>query len=370
MSLALDVSTNFAAEFLELLCSQQYAALGRFFLAEASPDHQSNLSNVDASGRLDVYRGSEIPDALNRIFAPIARKAVVIEDVAANTISAGVTAVVTFSSVSVSGTFTVVLEHVDDETYFARDVTVCLTAVAEVPAPVVETSTTPVAAEEQPIAAAEPEVVAAVEEAAPVVVEAAVAAPAATSTKGRKGKKAAAPVATPAAPVAQVATEEAVEAPVQAEAPAVVETPAPAPAAAPVAPAAPTGPKSWATLARTPASAPTAVAPVKVRPPGAEAPVEAVVPAVATKEAKSKPSEAAPRVEDRLMFTIQGEVSDDDIKAALGPLSKSMVSLRNQSSQCRVFLDFSVATAFDTLSSASITIGGFPVKFQRQRQKA
>jgi hypothetical protein len=367
LNMAIEVTATFADEFFELLASQQYVQLGRMFLVDSVSEHFSTVTQVDAAGRLVVFQAAEIPSALTHLFAPIARKTVVIEDVTGTTVSAGVSGTISFSSEALRGTVCVLLEHCDDETFFVRNMTVRVTSVAppllEQPASITAAETlieTPAPAVEAPTQIEAP---AQVEE--PVVAQ-----PAKGKGKAKKATQVkAAPVEEPVAAaepeVAPVAAEPAAEE--------VAESPAPEPVvAAPVAPA-PSAPKSWATLARKPGAAAVA-APVVVRPPGA-APAEPAAPAAPVKEVKEakevrEPKQPRPEIKDRLMFTISMEVTDDDIKAALGPLAKSVASLRNQSKSNRVFVDFTVDTAFDTLTATPMKFGEFIVKIQRQHQKA
>jgi hypothetical protein len=368
LSQATEVTATFAATFFELLASQQYVQLGRMFLVDSASEENSTFTLVDKSGALSVACGSEISSALAVSFAALARKQVVVEDVAATTVSAGISGTITFSSELLQGQVTVLLEHCDDETYFVRTLATSVSAVAA-SAPVEVAATAEVAVPaEAPVAEEEP-VQAAVEE--PVVVSP----PAKGKGKGKKVAPKAAAVPEPA-PVVVVAEPEVVTVVVdEPVVEAVVEKPAPAPEVAPVAPAAPTGPKSWATLARKPAGPAAPSAPVVVRPPSAaaiEQPSPAAAPKETVKEAPKEPREPRqpkPEIKDRLMFTIPTEVSDDEIKAALGAISKSIVSLRNQSKNNRVFIDFSVDTAFDALNAAGIVLKEQPLKFQRQHNK-
>lgn len=389
MHVAADVGCSFAARFFTLLASQQYADLGRMFLSEG--DHASSLSIIDlAAGNIDVFTGSDIPDALSRVFACVAHKHVIIESVAAHQVYAGITAAIAFkdSESLVAGSVSVLLEHYDDESFFVRDASVQLveTVVAKQVQSVVEQVVEP-EVEAVPEVAPEvaevevPVVEAVVEEApAPVVVEEPIAVaevpvePVPVVTKSKKGKKGAKVVEAQAvvAPVevaAETVVEQApaVEEPVVAT-PAVVEAPVVV-EEAPVAPAKPAGPKSWAALARAPPTA-NAAAPVKVTPPAKE--VAAPAKEEPTKEAKAvAPRPAArPEVGDRLVFMTQSEVTDDEVKAALGAVAKNIVSLRNQSKNNRIFVDFVAGfAAFDKLKDKSITLKGSKITVQRQRQQ-
>jgi hypothetical protein len=375
LSQATEVTATFAATFFELLASQQYVQLGRMFLVDSASEENSTFTLVDKSGALSVAYGSEISSALAVSFAALARKQVVVEDVAATTVSAGISGTITFSSELLQGQVIVLLEHCDDETYFVRTLATSVSAVAaSAPVEVAATAEVAVPAEvaavQAPVTVEEP-VQAAAEE--PVVVSP----PAKGKGKGKKVAPKAAAVPEPA-PVVVVAEPEVVTVVVdEPVVEAVVEKPAPAPeVAAPVAPAVPTGPKSWATLARKPAGPAAPSAPVVVRPPSAaavEQPSPAAAPKETVKEAPKEPREPRqpkPEIKDRLMFTIPTEVSDDEIKAALGAISKSIVSLRNQSKNNRVFIDFSVDTAFDALNAAGIVLKEQSLKFQRQHNKA
>lgn len=72
---------------------------------------------------------------------------------------------------------------------------------------------------------------------------------------------------------------------------------------------------------------------------------------------------------DRLMFNTDGHVEDADIKAALGPLAASLVSLRNVSARGHVFMDFEEGVkAFEELQKG-IVLGASKKKVGVYRQK-
>ncbi|TPP43225.1 hypothetical protein CGC20_6295 [Leishmania donovani] len=86
------------------------------------------------------------------------------------------------------------------------------------------------------------------------------------------------------------------------------------------------------------------------------------------KTAEHKPMRA---VGDRLMFNTTGSVTDDEIRAALGPMSAHLVSLRNNSAKGHVFMDFAEkVNVFDELSKAQPVIGVSKVKMSVFRQRA
>lgn len=370
-SMAIEVTASFADSFFELLASQQYVQLGRMFLVDPTLEHYSTVTFVDEMRGLNVFHGSEICSALTNIFSSIARKNVVIEDVAATAVSAGISGTVSFSSESLAGHVCVLLEHCDDETYFVRSMFVRVSAVA--PTKQIDSVSNEVPAIPDVVAVEEPEVavVAAVERPTPVV-----SPPAKGKGKAKKQAPKAAAVEQPVElPVEQPVAEEVeaqpvVDEPVAEVAPYV----APPPEVVAPTPPAPTGPKSWATLARKPAGPPGNAAPVVVRPPSAAAaaaePVAPVAPVREVKETTKEARPPKPEIKDRLMFTIAMEVTDDEVKAALGPIARFVVSLRNQSKNNRVFVDFSTDTAFDTLTTTPMKIREFTVKIQRQHIKA
>ncbi|RNF25935.1 putative RNA-binding protein [Trypanosoma conorhini] len=88
-----------------------------------------------------------------------------------------------------------------------------------------------------------------------------------------------------------------------------------------------------------------------------------------------KPSTKAPRppaapIGDRLMFNIDYAVSDEEIKEALGPLAAHIVSLRNNSSNGHVFLDFSdKENVMDALKANPPAIGTRKTRVNIYRQR-
>ncbi|KPI87028.1 hypothetical protein ABL78_3893 [Leptomonas seymouri] len=137
-------------------------------------------------------------------------------------------------------------------------------------------------------------------------------------------------------------------------------------------------PKSWASLL---AHAPAKVAehrPVRVvaheagdkketasPKKGAPAPKEAAVKRPAPRERKA-PEPAG----DRLMFNINGTVTDEEIRTALGSMATHLLSLRNNSAKGHVFMDFSDSVAaFDELSKAQPVIGASKLKMSVFRQR-
>ncbi|TPP45860.1 hypothetical protein CGC21_36255 [Leishmania donovani] len=142
-----------------------------------------------------------------------------------------------------------------------------------------------------------------------------------------------------AAPAQPAPKPEAAEEPASAAAPAELEDEEEKPAPAPVS----SKPKSWASLVSR--------APVKT--------------------AEHKPMRVVAHEGDRLMFNTTGSVTDDEIRAALGPMSAHLVSLRNNSAKGHVFMDFAEkVNVFDELSKAQPVIGVSKVKMSVFRQRA
>ncbi|GET90921.1 hypothetical protein, conserved [Leishmania tarentolae] len=135
-------------------------------------------------------------------------------------------------------------------------------------------------------------------------------------------------------------------------------------------------PKSWASLV---SSAPVKTAehkPVRVvaheggKKPTTESTATATA-APASKRLPPRERKASEAVGDRLMFNTTGSVTDDEIRAALGPMSAHLVSLRNNSAKGHVFMDFAEkANAFDELSKAQPVIGASKVKMSVFRQRS
>lgn len=84
------------------------------------------------------------------------------------------------------------------------------------------------------------------------------------------------------------------------------------------------------------------------------------------RRSEKKPSKA---FGDRLMFSTDGPLQDDDIRAALGPLAASLLSLRNVSVKGHVFIDFAEGVkAFEELQKG-LFIGASKKKIGVFRQK-
>ncbi|KAG5496770.1 hypothetical protein JIQ42_03603 [Leishmania sp. Namibia] len=135
-------------------------------------------------------------------------------------------------------------------------------------------------------------------------------------------------------------------------------------------------PKSWASLV---SSAPVKTAehkPVRVvaHEGGRKPTLEAAAPAAAASTSKRPPPrerKTSESVGDRLMFNTTGSVTDDEIRAALGPMSAHLVSLRNNSAKGHVFMDFAEkVSAFDELSKLQPVIGASKIKMSVFRQRS
>ncbi|KAG5498811.1 hypothetical protein JKF63_03100 [Porcisia hertigi] len=135
-------------------------------------------------------------------------------------------------------------------------------------------------------------------------------------------------------------------------------------------------PKSWASLV---SGAPVKAAehkPVRVvaHEGGKKSTPEPVAPAAAAPVSKRPPPrerKASEALGDRLMFNTTGSVTDDEIRAALGPMSAHLVSLRNNSAKGHVFMDFAEKVrVFDELSKSQPLIGASKVKMSVFRQRA
>lgn len=181
--------------------------------------------------------------------------------------------------------------------------------------------------------------------------------------------------------VPEPAEETAAAAPAE-EAPHAAEEPQQAEeSAAPAAPAAPAKPKSWAALVSSaPSKAAAAHRPVRVvsreagekkEAPAAAAKKEAVAPKEAAAKRPAPRERKAPEpVGDRLMFNINGAVTDEEIRAALGAMAPHLVSLRNNSAKGHVFMDFAAnVEVLDELVKAQPVIGAAKLKMAVFRQR-
>ncbi|CBZ28989.1 conserved hypothetical protein [Leishmania mexicana MHOM/GT/2001/U1103] len=175
-----------------------------------------------------------------------------------------------------------------------------------------------------------------------------------------------------AAPAQPAPKPEATEEPAPAAAPAESEEEEEKPAPTPVS----SKPKSWASLV---SSAPVKAVehkPMRVvaheggKKPTAE-PAATAAAAPAPKRLPLRERKASEAVGDRLMFNTTGSVTDEEIRAALGPMSAHLVSLRNNSAKGHVFMDFAEkVNVFEELSKAQPVIGASKVKMSVFRQRA
>ncbi|AIO00527.1 RNA-binding protein, putative [Leishmania panamensis] len=175
-----------------------------------------------------------------------------------------------------------------------------------------------------------------------------------------------------AVPAAQEPKPEVTEEPASAATPAELEAGEAKPASAPVS----SKPKSWASLV---SRAPVKIAehkPVRVvaHEGGKKPTPEPSAPAATTPASKRPPPrerKASETVGDRLMFNTTGSVTDEEIRAALGPMSAHLVSLRNNSAKGHVFMDFAEkVNVFDELVKTQLVIGASKVKMSVFRQRA
>lgn len=71
------------------------------------------------------------------------------------------------------------------------------------------------------------------------------------------------------------------------------------------------------------------------------------------------------------MFSIDFPITDEEIKAAMGAVSASLVSLRNNSDRGHVFMDFAPnIRAFDVIKRANMTFGPNKTRVNVYRQRA
>ncbi|PBJ80932.1 RNA-binding protein 42 [Trypanosoma cruzi cruzi] len=90
----------------------------------------------------------------------------------------------------------------------------------------------------------------------------------------------------------------------------------------------------------------------------------------ATKPPAKFPRSPAVSIGDRLMFNIDYEVSDEEIKTAFGPLAANIVSLRNNSANGHVFLDFSdKEKVMDIIKANPPTVGARKTRVSIYRQR-
>lgn len=158
-----------------------------------------------------------------------------------------------------------------------------------------------------------------------------------------------------------------------------------APAVTEAAVDAPTGPKTWASLAsiatkgeqrpsiKVVANESTAnkVAPKPASPPTKQAPQSDSRKQVSPKRAAKAPRAPSEPVGERLMFSIDHAVTDEEILTALGPLAARIVSLRNNSTKGYVFFDFSPGedSVMDSIKAAPFVVGASQTTVNVFRQK-
>ncbi|CAG9578548.1 conserved hypothetical protein [Leishmania major strain Friedlin] len=195
----------------------------------------------------------------------------------------------------------------------------------------------------------------------------------AAAEKSEAPKKSKPPTPEPEAAPAQPAPKpEAAEEPASAAAPAELEDEEEKPAPAPVS----SKPKSWASLVSRAPVKTVEHKPMRVvaheggKKPTTE-PAATTAAAPASKRLPPRERKASEAVGDRLMFNTTGIVTDDEIRAALGPMSAHLVSLRNNSAKGHVFMDFAEkVNVFDELSKAQLVIGTSKMKMSVFRQRA
>lgn len=362
---------NFTSSFVTDLLTGNVDNAAKAFMME--PEY-STLTHVAHAGEaIFAHKGSHIASSLaslSELFA--GSTGAEVTQLTAADVHSGVSGTVvvhvsTPSSIQVLQ-LVVLLEQFVEDSFFVRSMTFNILSVVPVE-PIVAAAEEPVAAPVEEAAAAEPAAPTVVVE-EPVVVaaeEPAAAKPKKGKGKGKKAEEvaevAAAPAPVEAAPVAAVEAEVAAPAPPVEVAAPVVEKRAESPA-----PPAATGAKSWATLAsQKPQAVAAPKAVVRVAPPTKEEPVVEAAPAK-----KAAPARPAPRYEgtgDKLVFTVNVAVTDDQIYAALGKWAKSVVSLRNVSAaHQRVFADFSVEGVLEDIKD-KVTIGGQKTPVFRQKPK-
>ncbi|KAH9579807.1 hypothetical protein LSM04_002075 [Trypanosoma melophagium] len=143
----------------------------------------------------------------------------------------------------------------------------------------------------------------------------------------------------------------------------------------------PAAPKSWASLA---SSAPKGEQrqPLKVtshengvnnetvEAPSAKSAQQQEQQAPSPKTHTKAPRAPTQAIGDRLMFNIDYAVSDEDIKVAFGRVAANIVSLRNNSANGHVFIDFSdKEKVFDTLKSNPPMVGARKTRVNIYRQR-
>lgn len=138
-------------------------------------------------------------------------------------------------------------------------------------------------------------------------------------------------------------------------------------------------PKSWASLASAAkgidqSKAVRITAGLKKEEPAAAAKPSAPAAGAGAKEPIRRERKQPEPVGDRLMFSTSAAVTDEEVKAALGPVAAHLVSLRNNSARehgC-VFMDFAVnVKAFEEIRKLNPVIGAAktPINVFRQRPR-
>ncbi|ORC90749.1 uncharacterized protein TM35_000071730 [Trypanosoma theileri] len=143
----------------------------------------------------------------------------------------------------------------------------------------------------------------------------------------------------------------------------------------------PAAPKSWASLASSaPKGEPrqplkvtsheNGVSNETVEAPSAKSVQKEEQQVPSPKTQTKAPCAPAQAIGDRLMFNIDHAVSDEDIKSALGRLAANIVSLRNNSANGHVFIDFSdKEKVLDTLKANPPMIGTRKTRVNIYRQR-
>lgn len=103
----------------------------------------------------------------------------------------------------------------------------------------------------------------------------------------------------------------------------------------------------------------------------AAAAAKAAAPAAGAPKTVQRREKRAPEaVGDRLMFSISGSVTDDEIRTALGSMLPHLISLRNNSAKGLVFMDFAEnVQVFEELTKEAPLIGATKVKMSVFRQR-
>lgn len=397
---------TFASFFLDAIVANDLNSIQGMFAQDAS------FVLVDGAAQKSYAEPNERTATVNQIVGAVVSANFNVESVSGAEITNGVLATVLLSVSADAYTqrwfLAAVLEKIHEDVFCVRQLTITFFPQQEVAAsPAAVQQQAPAAAA---VAAPSPNAAASGAQAPePAAVsppqspeklcEAPAAAPAVESAKAKrtmkKNQKAAATAAAAAAPPAaeeeapapQPAVVAPVEEPVAVPEPVVEEAPAPAPvpepvqkpapaAAAPKAAAAAAKPSSWASMARDNKTAQPSgkTVPIRVSPPpeGGLAAEPAPVPEAASARPARPAREPRPapvEVLDKVMFPIAKLVSEEEVKAALGTLAASAVSIRIVEAKKLVFIDFSIANAIDVLKSNPPTIGGAKINPYKQRAK-